>query len=168
MQEKHRSLFLTGIKIEGMKVSENVLKWAMCLYPPLLLQRIWVKKIHKNFMGAELKINRSILTLNFGGAIFGGSLYSATDPFYAMLFGQILRHKGYHVRVWLKSASIQFLRPAKNDMFYTITITDEMVFEAESALNQNGVFSKNFDIKLYSKDGRLHAVATNEIHIRKK
>ena len=107
----------------------------MRLYPPFLLQRIWVQKIHKDFRGADVKINRSLFTLNFGKAIFGGTLSSATDPFYALLFGQLLRNKNYNITVWLKSASIQFLNPAKTDLYYSISITDEMITEIETELN---------------------------------
>jgi hypothetical protein len=91
-----------------MKVSENMLKWGMRLYPPLLLQRIWVQSIDSGFKGAHVKINRSFITLNFGKAIFGGTIYTATDPFYAMLFGQLLKHKGYHISVWLKVQAYNF------------------------------------------------------------
>jgi hypothetical protein len=151
-----------------MTASENSLKWGMRLYPPLLLQRIWVQKIHKNFRGADVKINRSLMTLNFGKAIFGGTIYTATDPFYAMLFGQLLKHKGYHISVWLKGASIQFLRPGRTDLYYHISITDEMINEVEEALNKNSVFIKSYTIKIYSKTGDLYAIAKNEIYIRKK
>jgi hypothetical protein len=149
-----------------MKVSEHTLKWGMRLYPPLLLQRIWVKKIDKGFRGAEVKINRSLITLNFGNAIFGGTIYTATDPFYAMLFGQVLKHKGYHISVWLKSAGIQFLKPARTDLYYRITITDDMVAEAEAGLNSKGVFVKTYPIEIYTTEGILCALAKNEIYIR--
>lgn len=151
-----------------MKVSENILKWGMRLYPPLLLQRIWVQSIDSGFKGAQVKINRSLITLNFGKAIFGGTIYTATDPFYAMLFGQLLKHKGYHISVWLKSASIQFLNPGRTDLYYRITITDDMINEVEEALNKKGVFVKSYTIKIYSKTGDLYAIAKNEIYIRKK
>jgi len=151
-----------------MKVSENILKWGMRLYPPLLLQRIWIRNIDAGFKGADVKINRSLITLNFGKAIFGGTIYTATDPFYAMLFGQLLKHKGYQISVWLKSASIQFVRPGRTDLFYQITITDDMIQEAEDALNKNGVFIKSYSIEIYSKTGDLYAIAKNEIYIRKK
>jgi len=151
-----------------MKVSENTLKWGMRLYPPLLLQRIWIQNIEPGFRGADVKINRSLITLNFGKAIFGGTIYTATDPFYAMLFGQLLKHKGYHVSIWLKSASIQFLRPGRTDLHYRISITDEMINEAEEALNKKGVFIKSYSIEIYSKTDDLYAVAKNEIYIRKK
>ena len=151
-----------------MKVSENILKWGMRLYPPLLLQRIWVQKVHKDFKGADIKINRSLFTLNFGKAIFGGTIYSGTDPFYAMLFGQILRNKNYHITIWLKSASIQFLKPARTDLFYKIHITEEMIKEAETELTNKGVFVKTYAIEVYSKNKELTAIARNEIYIRKK
>lgn len=151
-----------------MKVSENTLKWGMRLYPPLLLQRIWIRNIDAGFKGADVKINRSLITLNFGKAIFGGTIYTATDPFYAMLFGQLLKHKGYNISVWLKGASIQFLRPGRTDLFYHIKITNEMINEAEEALNKNGVFIKSYSIEIYSKTGDLYAIAKNEIYIRKK
>jgi hypothetical protein len=150
-----------------MKVSENILTWGMRLYPPLLLQRIWVKKIDQGFRGADVKINRSLLTLNFGKAIFGGTISTAADPFYAMLFGQILKHKGYSVTVWLKSAGIQFLKPAKTSLGYRITITDDMVAEAEMELNGKGVFVKTYPIEIYDRNGVLCALAKNEIYIRK-
>ena len=150
-----------------MKVSENTLKWGMRLYPPLLFQRIWVKQIHKDFKGADIKVNKSLFTLNFGKAIFGGTIYSATDPFYAMLFGQIFRHKGYNLTVWLKSASIQFLKPARSDLYYKIRITDEMIAEAESAMNTTKVFVKTYLIELRTEKGDLCAIAKNEIYIKK-
>lgn len=150
-----------------MKVSENILKWGMCLYPPLFFQRIWVQKIHKGFRGVDVKINRSLFTLNFGKAIFGGTLYSATDPFYAMLFGQLFFHKNYKVSVWLKSGSIRYLKPSRTDMFCSITITDEMITEAENELNAKGVFVKTYPIDIYDRNGVLCVQAMNEIHIRK-
>lgn len=151
-----------------MKVSENILKWGMRLYPPLLLQRIWIQNIDSGFKGANVKINRSLITLNFGNAIFGGTIYTASDPFYAMLFGQILKHKGYNISVWLKSASIQFLRPGRKDLYYHIKITDDMIHEAEEGLNNKDIFIKSYSIEIYSKTGDLYAIAKNEIYIRKK
>ena len=150
-----------------MKVNECILKWGMRLYPPLLFQRIWVQKIYPDFRRADIKINRSVVTLNFGKAIFGGTIYSGTDPFYAMLLGQILRHKGYNITVWLKSASIQFLKPGKTDLYYNIQITDEMIHDIETELNNKGVFVKTYPIKIYSKNGDLYATAKNEVYIKK-
>lgn len=151
-----------------MKISEKTLKWILRLYPPLLLQRIWIQGIFPEFKGASVKINRSIITLNFGNAIFGGTISTATDPFYALLFGQLLKHKGYNISIWVKSSHVKFVKPARTDLYYTIIITDEMIKEAEDELNKNGAFLKSYPIHLYNNKGVLHAIAQNEIYIRKK
>ncbi len=149
-----------------MKISENSLKWLMCFYPPMFFQRIWVKKVHKGFRGIDVKINRSLFTSNLGNSIFGGTIFSATDPFYALLFGQIMQRKGFKITVWLKSAEIQYVKPGRTDLSYTIVISDEMVADAEKALQTEGKFIKTYPIEIFDKHGELCATALNEVYIR--
>lgn len=149
-----------------MIVSERVLKWAMCLYPPLLFQRIWVKKFHPGFRGVDVKISNSFLNRNYNGSIFGGTIYAATDPFHAILFDQLMQRKGYKVRVWLKSGSIQYLKPGLTSLHFTIKITDEMIAEAEQTIKANKKFVKTYPIELFNKNGELCANALNEVYLR--
>lgn len=149
-----------------MKISENSLKWLMRLYPPMLFQRIWVKKIHKGFIGIDIKINRSFITSNLGKSTFGGTIFSATDPFYALLFGQLMQYKGFKITVWLKSAQIKYIKPARTDLFYSIRINDDMIAEMENALTNEGKFIKEYSIEVYDKTGELCVTALNEVYIR--
>jgi len=151
-----------------MIVSEKTLKWALCFYPPLLFQRIWVKKFHPGFLGVDVKISNSFLNRNYNGSIFGGSIYAATDPFYAILFDQLMQRRGFKVRVWLKSASIQYLKPGLTTLHFTLTITDEMIAEAELALNTTGKFVKAYPMELYNTQGELCATVMNEVYLRNK
>lgn len=149
-----------------MKISENSLKWLMRLYPPMFFQRIWVKKIDKDFRGIDVKINRSLFTTNLGSATFGGTIFAATDPFYALLIGQIMQHKGFKITVWLKSADIQYLKPARKDLHYTIKIDDEMIKEVEQAITNEGKFVKSYPIEIFDTTGDLCVTAQNEVYIR--
>jgi hypothetical protein len=149
-----------------MQISENTLKWLMRLYPPMLFQRIWVKKVHKGFTGIDIKINRSLFTTNLGSSIFGGTIFTATDPFYALLFGQLMKRKGFNITVWLKSAQIQYLKPARTNLHYTIRISPDMIGEAEQALRQEGKFIKTYPIEIFNTSGELCVSALNEIYIR--
>ena len=149
-----------------MIVSERTLKWAMCLYPPLFFQRIWVKKFHPDFRGVDVKIINSFLNRNYNGSIFGGTIYAATDPFFALLFDQLLQRRGFKVRVWLKSGSIQYLKPGLTSLYFTIKITDEMIAEAESTIKENGKFIKTYPIELFNIKGELCAKAMNEVYLR--
>lgn len=149
-----------------MIVSEKTLKWGLCLYPPMLFQRIWVRRFHNGFRGVDVKINKSLFNNNYNGSIFGGTIYAATDPFYALLFDQLLQREGFKIRVWLKSASIQYLKPGRSDLFFTLIITDEMLNEAIEALNTGGKFIKAYPMEIFNKSGELCATVMNEVYIR--
>ena len=124
------------------------------------------KKIHKDFKGADIKINRCLFTSNLGSSTFGGTIFSATDPFYALLFGQIMQRRHFKVTVWLKSAEINYLKPGRTDLHYTINIEDDMVDEIEKALQHEGKFSKAYPIEIFDTKGQLCATATNEVYLR--
>lgn len=149
-----------------MIVSEKTLKWAMCFYPPLFFQRIWIKRFHKGFRGVDVKITKSLINKNYNGSIFGGTIYGATDPFYALLFDQILRRKGFKTRVWLKSATINYLKPGHSHLYFTIKISDEMLEDAIRALTHEGKFVKAYPMEVTNKQGVLCATVINEVYIR--
>jgi hypothetical protein len=147
-------------------VSERVLKWAMRFYPPLFFQRIWVINFEKGFRGVHVKINKSILNKNFNNAIFGGTIFSAADPFYPLLFHQLLSHKGYQIIAWSKSSEIQYLKPCKTDMRFKIKITDDDAGECEYLLNTFGKYMKNYLIDIYDKKGDICVSVMNEVYVR--
>ncbi|HEY0177731.1 MAG TPA: DUF4442 domain-containing protein [Pedobacter sp.] len=149
-----------------MIVSEKTLKWAISLYPPLFFQRIWVKRFHPGFRGVDVKINKSLFNKNYNGSIFGGTIYAATDPFYALLFDQLLQREGFKIRVWLKSASIQYIKPGRSTLYFTISITDEMLNEAIEALNTNGKFVKAYPMEIKNREGEVCATVMNEVYVR--
>ncbi|MHB1176943.1 MAG: DUF4442 domain-containing protein [Daejeonella sp.] len=149
-----------------MLVSENLLKWAMRFYPPLFFQRIWVKKFDNGFTGVHVKISKSFLNSNYNNSIFGGTIFCASDPFYALLFDQILKRKGFKVRVWLKSANIQYLKPGKTNLYFKISLTEADIKEAEQALSAVGKFVKAFPMEILNSKGELCASVINEVYVR--
>jgi len=149
-----------------MKLSENALTWVMRLYPPFLFQRIWIRKFHKGYQAVDVRVRRSFLNRNSNGSIFGGTIFSATDPLYALLFGQLMRRRGFRTIVWLKSAQIRYLKPAMTSLTITVRISDEQVREVEQTLINNGKFVKVFSVELLDRTGEVCAVADNEVYIR--
>ncbi|MGK6352932.1 PaaI family thioesterase [Parapedobacter sp. DT-150] len=149
-----------------MQLSENALKWVMRLYPPFFFQRIWVRRFHKGFMGAEVKIHRSILNRNYNGSIFGGTIFAAADPIYALLFDQIFQRKGFETVVWLKSASVQYLKPGRAALFFTVAIADAEIKEAETSLTDRGRFVKTYAIAITDRHGETCAIMQNEVYIK--
>jgi len=149
-----------------MRVSENVLKWAMRFYPPLLFQRIWVLQFDKDFRGVSVKVNKSLVNTNYNNSIFGGTIFAASDPFYPLLFHQILTHKGYKVRVWMKATEIQYLKPAWKDLYFNIKIDDGVIALIEETLRKGEKYIKVHPITMYDKNGELCVEVRCEIYIR--
>lgn len=149
-----------------MKLSENALTWVMRLYPPFLFQRIWIRKFHKGYQAVDVRVRRSFLNRNSNGSIFGGTIFSATDPLYALLFGQLMGRKGFRTIVWLKSAQIRYIKPAMTSLDISVRITDEQVLEVEQTLEKHGKFVKVFSIELRDNSGEVCAVAENEVYMR--
>lgn len=138
----------------------------MRFYPPLLFQRIWVKRFGKGFRSVEVKISKSIVNLNYNRSIFGGTIFTASDPFYSLMFDQILKRKGYKVRVWLKSASINYLKPGRSNLYFTISLRDEDIAEACDTLTTVGKFIKAYPIEMYDERGQHCVTVNNEVYIR--
>lgn len=138
----------------------------MRLYPPLFFQRIWVKEFDKGFSGVHVKIWKSFLNTNYNNSIFGGTIFSASDPFYAMLFDQVLKRKGFTVRVWLKSANIQYLKPGRTNLYFKISLSEDDIKEAEEALHSVGKFVKAFPLEILNSKGEVCASVINEVYVR--
>ena len=149
-----------------MQVSERVLKWAMRLYPPLLLQRIWVQNFVRGFTGVQVKINKSLFNINYNRSIFGGSIFSAADPFYPILFHQVLRKRGYKPLIWVKRSEIDFIKPGNKSLYFRISITEHDVAEACSALDAGNKFVKTYPIEIFDIEGQLCSLVHTEIYIK--
>lgn len=149
-----------------MVISEKALKWIIRFYPPLFFQRIWVIAFKQGFRGASVRVNKSLLNRNYNRSIFGGTLFAAADPFYPILFQQILNRKGYKVIVWLKSAQISYLKPGNTDLHFDIDVDDDTISEAEQLLNTEGKYIKTFLIELLDTAGEVCVTVQAEIYVR--
>ncbi len=150
-----------------MPISARTLKWLMRFYPPLLVSRIWVVDISDDFHSARVKVFKSMLNINFNRSIFGGSIYCAADPFFAILLWGVFHQKGIKTRVWLKSASVQFIKPAHTDLLIDFTLDSRQLMEAEDALNRTGKFIHTFSVQAVDKLGAISALINTEVYVRK-
>jgi len=150
-----------------MLVSENALKWAMRFYPPLLFQRIWVKRFRPDFLGVEVRVFKSIFNINYNRSIFGGTIYAAADPFYAVLFYQLMLRKGYRIIVWQKAAEIFYLKPGRSDLYFKINISVEEINHICSLLEKDGKAEHRCTLEIKDSEGDVTARVSNLVYIRK-
>lgn len=148
-----------------MKLSEKSLKWLIRFYPPLFFQRIWVRRFHENFRGVDVLIVNSIFNRNYNASVFGGTIFAAADPFYPILFDQIFKHKGYNTVVWLKNGSVKYIKPARTNLTFSITLSELEIEETEKMLNKHGKYVSTFTISLYNKNKEICAIIENDVYI---
>jgi acyl-coenzyme A thioesterase PaaI-like protein len=149
-----------------MILSERFGKFAINAYPPFVFNRIKILNIAKDYRACTIRIKKSWLNRNMNGTIFGGSLFSASDPFYAILYWQIFERKGYKIQTWLKSAEIQYLRPADKTLFLEFNISEDQILEAEESLNKIGKYKITHEIQYKAADGDVYVIAKNEVYLR--
>jgi hypothetical protein len=120
----------------------------------------------------HLRLRLNIWTYNYVGTIFGGSFFSAADPFYMLM---LYRSLGSSYVVWDKSASIRFKKPGKTALFAKLEITDTDFKEIKDAVAQSSEVTRTFVIQWKDKDGVVHAeierlcyIADKEFYRRKK
>lgn len=140
----------------------------MRLYPPLFFQRIWLQHIEDDFSSVSVKINKSFFNINYHKTIFGGTIFSAVDPFCTILLRQRVLQEGIDTVAWLKSATVNYLKPGHGNLHFTIKLDDAEVQRVKHILQTEGKFIKSYPIELYDEDGVLCAELTNEVYLRNK
>lgn len=141
------------------KVSPFIFKLMMNLYPPFLFGRVSVREVSSDFKYLRVRVKKSLLNKNLSGTLFGGTMFSAADPFYALMYWQCFAHQfDMKVRVWLKSAEIQYRKPADEDMFLDFSITQEDLKEAKIQLEERGKHNKEHEVLLKNRKGEICAV----------
>ncbi|MFD2595679.1 PaaI family thioesterase [Sphingobacterium griseoflavum] len=150
-----------------MQLSPKALKWVLRFYPPFFFQRIWVKRVYPDFRQLDMKIHKSLLNRNSNGTIFGGTIFAAIDPIHTLLFDQIFRRKGIKRTVtWLKSARIEYLKPGRKSLYFSVRISDEELNRALQAITESGKLVQTFEVLIYDANDTLCARSANEIYIR--
>ena len=67
----------------------KTLQFILNIFPPLFFNRIILKKVSEDYTYMKVKIRRSILNINFHKTIFGGTIFSAFDPFFPTMYYNI-------------------------------------------------------------------------------
>jgi len=147
-------------------LSERKGWWILNFFPPLFFSRIRVVRIEPGFRGCTVRVARSLLTRNLHGTTFGGTIFSAADPYYAVMYWQVLARLGYRVQAWLRRASIEYHRPAATALTLEFRLSDDEIAAAVAALDGQGRFRKRHVIEALDRDGRVCATVETEVYLR--
>ncbi len=102
----------------------------------------------------HLRLRRNIWTYNYVGTIFGGSMFSAADPFYMLM---LLRSLGKSFVVWDKSASIRFRKPGRTTLYMRYLLSDDELAAIRSEVAANGQTERAYTLQWIDSAGVVHA-----------
>jgi acyl-coenzyme A thioesterase PaaI-like protein len=111
----------------------------------------------------RLKLN--MWSYNYVGTIFGGSMFSASDPFYMLMLFHILGEKYV---VWDKSASIRFKRPARKTLYAKYLISDTHIAEIKQKVLENNEIDLTFPLQWIDTEGVVYAEIERTVYIADK
>ena len=126
-----------------------VLKYGFNLSPMYRRTSAKVIYISEDFLKIQIKLPFSYKNANYVNTIFGGSMFSAVDPF---PMTQLMNLIGDQYVVWDKSAELFFRRPAKEDLFADFIYTNEEIDEIKKKTQEQDEFEIIKSTKLTNKD----------------
>ena len=126
-----------------------VLKYGFNLSPMYRRTTAKVVYISQDFLKIQIKLPFSYKNANYVNTIFGGSMFSAVDPF---PMTQLMNLIGDDYVIWDKSAEIFFRRPAKEDLFADFIYTNEEIDEIKKKAQELDEFEIIKSTKLTNKD----------------
>ncbi|MBC8301992.1 MAG: YiiD C-terminal domain-containing protein [Pelagibacterales bacterium] len=148
-----------------MQIPRFVIKFVLNIFPPLLFNRIVLKEISDDFLEMKVVLRRSLFNINFHKTIFGGSIFSACDPYFPTMYYHIFANKKRKLIIWLKSAEIQYLKPADSTLKLYFKITKEDIHLAENTLNEKGKFEIWHTVEAINKKGVVCARAKMQVYL---
>jgi hypothetical protein len=113
----------------------------------------------------NIKIPLSYKNKNYVGSIFGGSLFSATDPIYMIQLMQIL---GKDFVVWDKKTNIKFKRPAYEHAFATFEFTTSEINEIRQKVEAENEVDYTKILHITDKNGIIFAELDKTLYISTK
>ena len=135
------------------------------LYPPYLGMGVRVRDWRDDFTRFEVELRARWYNRNLFGTHFGGSLYAMADPFFVFI---VTMNLGRGYIVWDKSASIDFLKPAKGTILGVFEISKERLNEIRADVDHLGKNTYWFEADLTDEAGVAVARVRKEIYVRAK
>ena len=149
-----------------MRFSAKQLRKGMKWWPPFLGAGIRVQSFSDDFRDAVVELNLGRLNRNAVGTQFGGSLYSMTDPFFAIM---LMHNLGDRYLVWDKSGSIEYVAPGRGTVHARFVLTEERIAEIRAQAEGGEKVLPEFQVEVrHKKDDTLVALVRKTLYVRLK
>ena len=146
-------------------MSPRLLRWGMNLWPPFRGAGIRVRHIAPDWSEARVELREGWLNRNFVGTHYGGSLYSMTDPFYALM---LMHRLGAQYLVWDQAATIEFISPGRGKVSARFLLEEGTLEEIKRQAAGGQKALPQFDVEIKDEAGQLVARVRKTVYVRLK
>ncbi len=143
----------------------DVFRAALNIWPPFVGAGIVVDEIAPDFRHVRILLKDRVVNRNYVGCHFGGSLFAMTDPFYMLMFIQILGPKYY---VWDVEAEIHFLKPAYKTVHVDFEITDDHLYRIRQNTADGEKYQEVFTLSIKNAKDEVVARVQKTLYFRLK
>lgn len=143
----------------------QIFKYGFNLSPMYKRSTGKVIDVSKNLYYVKVKIPINYKNKNYVGAIFGGSMFSATDPIYMIQLMNILDD---NYIVWDKAASINYKRPAKENLYGEFVFTAEEIEGIKKDVLDKKEINLIKELNLVNTKGEVFSEISKTIYISEK
>jgi acyl-coenzyme A thioesterase PaaI-like protein len=151
--------------LQALMTSHAGMRRMLNIWPPFLFSGISILEISRDFRYARVRLKKKMLTSNYVGTLFGGSLFAMTDPFYMVM---VLKNLGKEYIVWDKRSEIEYVSPGKSTVYAEFHLSDEELNEIKQEVATSGKYLKWFEVDIKSADGTVVAIVKKQIYVRQK
>ena len=146
-------------------MNPRLIRWGINLWPPFLGAGIRVRHIAPDWSEVRVELRQGLLNRNAVGTHYGGSLFSMTDPFYALM---LLHHLGERYLIWDQAASIDFVAPGRGTVRAIFQLTAEVVESIRARAQSGAKVLPEFDVEISDGAGALVARVHKTLYVRLK
>ena len=142
------------------------LKRMLNLWLPFLFNRIHIEYVSDDFTAIDVRLKHTFWNRNPSKAIWGGSIFSAADPFFPIMLKQSGLLHGYTTDFFTKATEVKYIKPAKTDIIFKFRLSADDVDIAMKALSENGKYDEWHEVEGIDKNGAVCIRARIQSYLR--
>ncbi len=146
-------------------MSASKIRWLLNVWPVFLCCGIRVTHIAPDWTAATVRLRLHFWNQNYVRTQFGGNLFAMTDPMWMLM---VIHRLGKDYYVWDKSASIEFVSPAKEDVYAHFDLPESVLDELRAAAADGSKVLRWFDVEVKTGSGSVVARVRKQLYVRLK
>jgi acyl-coenzyme A thioesterase PaaI-like protein len=149
--------------LRNLRIPARLFRILMNLWPPFVGAGIRVLHIAPDFRHVRVRLRLGLFNRNAYGTQYGGSLFSMTDPFYALMMAHNL---GRGFTVWDRAAAIRFIAPGRSSVFADFRLGEAEIDAARRNTAGGARYEPTFSVDVVDASGAVVAAVDKTLYIR--